>query len=101
LVFLLLLWAVKSFSKADPKQLAAVLKVLGGVLALGLAAFLAIRGQLYLAIPIGAAGLSLLGWVPWSIPGFGDRVNRSPGQTSRVRARLVLRSCRTSGSAFS
>jgi hypothetical protein len=89
LVFLLLLWAVKSFSKANPKQLAAVLKALGGVLALGFATFLAIRGQLYLAIPIGAAGLSLLGWMPWSIPGFGDRVNRSPGQTSRVRARFI------------
>jgi DnaJ-domain-containing protein 1 len=89
LVFLLLLWAVKSFSRADPKQLAAVLKALGGVLALAFAAFLAIRGQVYLAIPIGAAGLSLLGWMPWSIPGFGDRVNRSPGQASRVRSRFI------------
>jgi hypothetical protein len=89
LVFLLLLWALKSFSKANPKQLAAVLKALGGVLALGLAAFLAFRGQLYLAIPIGAAGLSLLGWMPWSIPGIGDRVSRSPGQTSRVRSSFI------------
>jgi hypothetical protein len=89
LVFLLLLWAVKSFSKADPKQLAAVLKALGGVLALALAAFLGVRGELFVAIPLGAAGLSLLGWVPWSIPGFGDRVSKSAGQSSRVRAGFI------------
>jgi hypothetical protein len=51
--------------------------------------FLGARGELFVAIPLGAAGLSLLGWVPWSIPGFSDRVSKSPGQTSRVRARFV------------
>ena len=89
LVFILLLWAVKSFSKADPKQLATVLKALGGVLALGLAGFLAVRGQLFIAIPLGAAGLSLLGWMPWSIRGFGDRISKSPGQVSRVRSSFI------------
>jgi len=89
LVFILLLWALKSFSKADPKQLATVLKASGGVLALGLAGFLAFRGQLFVAIPLGAAGLSLLGWMPWSIPGFGDRISRSPGQVSRVRSTFI------------
>jgi hypothetical protein len=66
-----------------------VLKAVGGVLALALATFLAIRGQLFVAIPLGAAGLGLLGWMPWSIPGFGDRVNKSPGQASRVRASFI------------
>lgn len=89
LIFLLLLWAIKSFSKADPKQLATVLKALGGVLALGLAGFLAFRGQLFIAIPLGAAGLSLLGWMPWNIPGFGDRISKSPGQRSRVRSSFI------------
>ena len=89
LLLLLLLWAARSFSNADPKQLATVLKALGGVLALALAAFLAMRGQLFVAVPLGAAGLSLLGWVPWSIPGFGDRVHKSPGQVSRVRSRFI------------
>ena len=89
LVFILLLWAVKSFAKADAKQVAAVLKALGGVLALGLAAFLAFRGQLFIAIPLGAAGLSLLGWIPWSVPGFGDRVHKSSGQRSRVRSSFI------------
>jgi hypothetical protein len=89
LVFILLLWALKSFSKADPKQLATVLKALGGVLALGLAGFLAFRGQLYIAIPLGAAGLSLLGWMPWRVPGFGDRISKTPGQVSRVRSSCI------------
>jgi hypothetical protein len=89
LVLILLLWALKSFANADPKQLATLLKAIGGVLALGLAAFLAFRGQFFVAIPLGAAGLSLLGWMPWSLPGFGDRISKSPGQVSRVRSRFV------------
>jgi hypothetical protein len=89
LILLLLLWALKSFSKADPKQLVRVVKTLGGVLALGLAGFLALRGQFFIALPLGAAGLQLLGWVPWSIPGFGDRITRSPGQRSRVSSAAI------------
>jgi hypothetical protein len=89
LIFILLLWVLKSFAKADPKQLARLVKAIGGVLALGLAGFLAFRGQLFIAIPLGAAGLSLLGWMPWNIPGFGDRISRSPGQVSRVRSNFV------------
>jgi hypothetical protein len=89
LVLILLLWVLKSFAKADPRQLATLLKAIGGVLALGLAGFLAFRGQLFVAIPLGAAGLSLLGWMPWSIPGFGDRFNKSPGQVSRVRTNFI------------
>src|SRR5262245_55103232 len=89
LVFILLLWALKSFSKADPKQLATLLKAIGGVLALGLAGFLAFRGQLFVAIPLGAAGLSLLGWMPWNLPGFGDRFQKSAGQVCGVRRTFV------------
>jgi hypothetical protein len=89
LVLVLALWALKSFAKADPKRLAVVVRKLGGVLALGLAAFLALRGQFFLAIPLGAAGLSLLGWLPWSLPGLGERTRRTPGQVSRVRSRFI------------
>jgi hypothetical protein len=89
LVLLLLLWAVKSFAKADPKQVAKLVKGVGGLLALGLAVFLGLRGEIYVAIPLGAAGLSLLGWSPWSIPGFGPRTQRSPGQVSRVRSNFI------------
>jgi hypothetical protein len=89
LVFILLLWALKSFAKADPKQLATLVKAIGGVVALGLAGLLVFRGQLSLAIPLGAAGLMLLGWMPWNIPGFGDRTRMSSGQRSRVRSKFI------------
>src|SRR5690349_5787391 len=89
LVLLLLLWAVKSFAKADPKQVAKLVRSGGGLLALGLAVFLGLRGEIYVAIPLGALGLSLLGWAPWMVPGFGQRTQRSPGQTSRVRSNFI------------
>ena len=88
-VVILLLWAIKAFAKADPRQLARTLKATGGVLALALATFLAIRGQIYIAIPIGAAGLSLLGWMPWGLPGFGQRTQKTAGQVSRVRSNFI------------
>jgi hypothetical protein len=89
IILLLLLWAVKSFAKADPKQVAKLLKLIGGVVALGLAVFLGARGELYVAIPLGAAGLSLLGWMPWTVPGFGQRTQKTPGRTSRVRSNFI------------
>ena len=45
-VLVLGLWAVSSFSKADPKQVARLL-----------------RGEIGLAVPAGLIGLGLLGWV--------------------------------------
>lgn len=83
---LIILWAASKFVNLSPKGLAIGLKAAGGVAALAAAAFLAFRGQISLAAPLGAAGLGLLGWLPWSIPGFGDRTQKSTGQVSRVRA---------------
>jgi hypothetical protein len=88
-ILLLLLWAVKSFSKANPKQVAAALKGVGGIAALGLAIFLGVRGEIWVAIPLGTFALGLLGWMPWSIPGFGHRTQKSPGQVSRVRSNFI------------
>jgi hypothetical protein len=42
---LLLLWAASAFSKADPKQVARLLRGIGGVAALLLAAFLLVRAK--------------------------------------------------------
>jgi DnaJ domain len=67
LVLLLALWALSVISKVDPKVGARVMKVGGGLLALGLAIFLGLRGEIYIALPLGAFGLGLLGWAP-----FGD-----------------------------
>ena len=41
------------------------------------------------ALPLGLAGLSLLGWLPWGPAGFGARTRKSPGQVSRVRTAFV------------
>jgi len=62
-VLVLGLWAVNSFSKADPKQAARVVRAIGGVAALAFAVFLLLRGEIGLAIPVGLIGLGLLGWM--------------------------------------
>ena len=92
LVLALLLWASNAFASVDPRKLAPVVKFAGGFGALGGAVFLAARGQIGLAVPLGAAGLGLLGWLPRSFAGFGGfgtRTHKSPGQTSRVRSAFV------------
>jgi hypothetical protein len=85
----LLLWAVNSFSKADPKQAARVVRGIGGVAALIFAGFMLIRGEIGVAIPVGAFGLGLLGWVSLWPAGFGARTQKSPGQASRVRTAFL------------
>jgi hypothetical protein len=88
-VLALAIWALYAFSRADPRTLAIVLKTGGGLGALALAGVLGFRGRLDIAIPLGVTGLGLLGWLPWSIPGIGARMRKSPGQTSRVRSAYV------------
>ena len=89
LVLALLLWASNAFASVDPRKLAPVVKFAGGFGALGGAAFLAARGQFQLAVPLGFAGLGLLGWLPGKFAGFGGRTQKTPGQTSRVRSAFV------------
>ena len=82
----ILLWAAQKYLKADPRKLAAVLKISGGIAMLAVAALLGVRGQIALAAPLAAAGLALLGWLPFSPAGFGARTQKSQGQVSRVRS---------------
>ena len=85
----LLLWAASAFIKADPKQVARLLRWIGGGVALLLAGFLLFRGQIGIAIPLGAFGLGLLGWTSfWPAP-FGARTQRSTGQVSRVQTAFL------------
>jgi DnaJ-domain-containing protein 1 len=84
-VLLLLLWAASAFIKADPKEVARLLRWIGGGGALLLAGFLLFRGQIGIAIPLGAFGLGLLGWTSfWRAP-FATRTQRSTGQVSHVQ----------------
>jgi hypothetical protein len=89
LVLVLGLWALRVYAKADARQLVRGLKAGGGAAALLGAAFLAVRGQFGLALPLGFAGLSLLGWLPFGPAGFGARTQKSSGQVSRVRSAFV------------
>jgi DnaJ-like protein len=84
-----LLWLLNSYVKLDPHRLAAILKLSGGIAALAGAVFLAARGQIGLALPLGAAGLGLLGWLPFGPAGFGARTRKSTGQVSRVRSAFL------------
>ena len=88
-VLALLLYALNAFTYVSPHKAAVVLKAGGGVGALALAGMLGMRGRLDIAVPIGLAGLSLLGWLPWSIPGLGARTQKSRGQVSRVRSAFL------------
>jgi hypothetical protein len=88
-VLVLLLWAGNSFSKADPKQAAKLLRRLGGGAALLFAAFLLLRGEFGPAVTVGVIGLGALGWVPLWPASWGGRTQKSPGQVSRVRTAFV------------
>jgi len=89
LALAVVLLVLHGFSKANPKNVAIVLKATGGVGALAGAAILGVRGRIDLAVTFGIIGLSLLGWLPWSVPGFGQRTQKSTGQVSRVRSAFV------------
>jgi len=88
-VLALVLLASNFVAKINPRTLAPILKAAGGIGALSGAAFLAARGQLGLAVPLGLAGLSLLGWLPFGPAGIFQRAQKSPGQISRVRSAFV------------
>jgi DnaJ domain len=88
-VLVLALWAVNAFSKADPKQAARVLRGIGGAAALIFAGFMLLRGEIGVAIPVGAFGLGLLGWVTLWPATFGARTQKSTGQASRVRTAFL------------
>jgi hypothetical protein len=89
-VLVLLIWAAKSFAKADPKQAALLVRKLGGYAALLFAAFLLIRGEIGPAATVGVLGLGLLGWVAlWPAGPFGPRLRTATGQVSRVRTAFV------------
>jgi DnaJ-domain-containing protein 1 len=87
---------LQMFRAANPAVLARVIKIVGGVIALAVAAFTGVKGELAVAIPLGLFGAGLLGWSPFGTTGFGNigglfggGAQRSPGQTSRVRSQYL------------
>jgi hypothetical protein len=83
-----LIWALHGFARADPKKLVPIVRTAGGIGALAGAAFLGARGQVAIAVPLGLAGLSLLGWIP-GMASFSKRTQKATGQVSRVRSAFI------------
>ncbi|MBR0831172.1 DnaJ domain-containing protein [Bradyrhizobium manausense] len=87
---------LQMFRAANPAVLARAIKIGGGVVALAVAAFTGLKGELAVAIPLGIFGAGLLGWSPFTTTGFGNigglfggGASRAPGQTSRVRSQFL------------
>src|SRR3989442_13607182 len=70
-VAIILLYALlQMFRAANPVVLARAIKIGGGIVALAVAAFTGLRGELAVAIPLGIFGAGLLGWSPFGPGGF-------------------------------
>ncbi|MBS0531302.1 MAG: DnaJ domain-containing protein [Proteobacteria bacterium] len=87
---------LQMFRAANPAVLARAIRIAGGVVALAVAAFTGLKGELAVALPLGIFGAGLLGWSPLNASGFGNfgglfggRAQRSSGQTSRVRSQFL------------
>jgi len=88
---------LQMYRAANPAMLARAVKIVGGVIALAVAAFVGLRGELAVAIPLGIFGAGLLGWSPVGTTAFGHFGNifsgfgsqRSAGQNSRVRSQFL------------
>ena len=93
---ILLYSLLQMFRAANPVVLARAIKIGGGVVALAVAAFTGIKGELAVAIPLGIFGAGLLGWSPFGPSGFssiggmfGAGAKRSAGQASKVRSQFL------------
>ena len=83
-LLVLLIFAARLFAKVNPRLLADAFRKLAGVIALGAAGFLILRGALPIAIPLGLFGFSL---IRPGVFGFGPFASstKSPGGTSHVQ----------------
>ncbi len=93
---ILLYSLLQMFRAANPAVLARAVKIGGGVVALAVAAFTGLRGELAVAIPIGIFGAGLLGWSPMGA--IGVRPDR---RDVRRLGRRSVRRDRPRGSARS
>jgi hypothetical protein len=86
--------ALQMFRAANPAVLARAIRMGSGVLALAVAAFTGVRGELAVAIPLGIFGAGLLGWSPFGTTGFPNfggwfGGGQTTGQSSRVRSHYL------------
>ena len=82
-------WLSQKFAHTNAAVLAKALKVVGGVLALGAAGVMALRGRLDMAFLLGGLGAWLLGWSVYQLPWMQGSRPRTPGGVSRVRSAMI------------
>ena len=86
-VLTVVLMVLRGFTSANPAVIARQLRFVGGALLMAVAAGLALRGRIDLALLIGFAGWGLLmgrGVLPWGSGGWGSGGSGGAGQGSRV-----------------
>ena len=88
-VVALLWWLAKGYARTDTKALAKAVRTVGGIAALGAAAWVGVKGQLGLAFLIGGLGAWMLGWNILDLPGPWRRLQPQPGRFSRIRSAMV------------
>jgi DnaJ-domain-containing protein 1 len=91
--FLFLYVLLQLLRAANPAVLARAIRLAGGIVALAVAIFTGIKGELVIALPLGIFGAGLLGWTQSSASFlgrlFGARTQPSAGQTSQVRSQFL------------
>jgi hypothetical protein len=88
-VVALVWWLSQKFAGANTASLAKALKVVAGVVALGGAGLMALRGRLDMALLLGGLGAWLLGWSAFRFPWASRGAQRTAGTVSRVRSAMV------------
>jgi hypothetical protein len=89
IVLVLTLWAANSFSRADPRRTAKLLRKIGAGAAFVVAAFLLLRGELGAAVIVTVIGLSTLGWIPFWPGGFSSWTQMRGPRMSHVRTAFI------------
>jgi hypothetical protein len=85
----ILWWLLNNFAHTNPAAVAKAIRTVGGIVALGLAALLGLRGRIDMALLVGSAGVWLLGWSGFRLPGFGGSAPKTSGSVSRVRSAMI------------
>ncbi len=90
-VLIILIALGKGWVKLDPKSLLPTMHKVGGIIALGLAAVLAMRGRFDMALALGGFGTWLLDidWRRYLPMGRTGSDGAAQGRVSKVRSRLI------------